>query len=464
MKKSTLVIIIIVVLVVAGFFGFRQIQNAQKAANTAYQTETATRGSLTALVGATGTVRANQTAIMSWQTSGQIGEIFVKVGDTVVKDAPLASLLKSSLSQSVILADADLVTAQQNLKTLKESDVARAQAELALANAQEALKKANDQRSSKDYQRASDLTIDEARTNLELAKLKEKDTRETYDIFDDRPINDPSRLNSYSAWINAQRDLQKAQANLDYLLGAPDTLEVELADANVAVAEANLKDAQQEWERIKDGPAPEDIRAAEARIAAIEATLATTSLRAPFAGTITDASSKIGDQVTPGTQSFRIDDLSAQLVDVQISEVDINRVQVDQPVHLSFDAIQGKTYTGTVVEVGQVGSTVGGVVNFDVVIRLEDADEQVLSGMTAAVNIVVNQLDNVLLVPNRAVRLLDGNRVVYVLRGFVPTPVQIEIGAVSDSNSEVTGGDLKEGDVLVLNPPTAINFTGPVGN
>ena len=388
----------------------------------------------------------------------------LKVGDTVAKDDPLASLLKSSLSPNIILAEADLVTAQQNLKTLKESDVARAQAELALANAQEALKKANDQRSSKDYQRASDLTIDEARTNLELAKLKEKDTRETYDIFDDRPVNDPARLNSYSAWINAQRDLQKAQANLNYLLGGPDTLEVELADANVAVAEANLKDAQQAWERIKDGPAPEDIRAAEARIAAIEATLRTTTLHAPFAGTVTAVNIKVGDQITAGTQSFRVDDLSAQLVDVQISEVDINQVLVEQPVHLSFDAIQDKTYTGTVVEVGRVGNTAGGVVNFNVVIRLNDADEQVLNGMTAAVNIVVNQLENVLLVPNRAVRLVDGNRVVYVLRGAVPTPVQIEIGAISDTTIEVTGGDLSEGDVLVLNPPAVLNFTSPMGN
>ena len=78
MKKSTWIILIIVVVAVAGFFGFRQIQSTQNAATSAYQTEKVTRGSLTALVGATGTVRANQTAIMSWQTSGQVGEIFVK--------------------------------------------------------------------------------------------------------------------------------------------------------------------------------------------------------------------------------------------------------------------------------------------------------------------------------------------------------------------------------------------------
>ena len=75
--------------------------------------------------------------------------------------------------------------------------------------------------------------------------------------------------------------------------------------------------------------------------------------------------------------------------------------------------------------------------------------------MTAAVNIVVSQLKNVLLVPNRAVRLRDGQRVVYVLRGAETEPrmVEIEIGATSDTNSEIISGDVLENDLVVLNPP-----------
>ncbi len=57
-----------------------------------------------------------------------------------------------------------------------------------------------------------------------------------------------------------------------------------------------------------------------------------------------------------------------------------------------------------------------GVVNFMVTVRITDADELVKPGMTAAVNIMVEKLTDVILVPNRAVRLVDGKRVVYVLR------------------------------------------------
>ena len=453
-RRSVITIIIVAVLAVAAYFGYRGWQQAQAAANNTFQTETIQRGNITAMVGGTGTVRANQTAVIAWQTSGQVGEITVKVGDLVRPDQVLAELEKNSLPQSLILAEADLVTAKRALETLQESEIARAQAQLALAQAQDALKKAQDQRASKNYQRASALTIDEARTNLELARLEKNRTEQVYDMFDNLPVDNPQRMNAYSAYLDAQRRLQRAEANLNYLLSLPNELEIEQADANLAVAEANLKEAEREWERLKDGPDPDDIKAAEARIAAIEATLGLVRLEAPFAGTITEINIKPGDQVAPGTIAFRIDDLSRLLVDVQIPEVDINRIQVGQTTRLTFDAIPAREYNGVVVEVGRVGTPVAGLVNFKVTIELQDADESVLPGMTAAVNIVVSEIEDVLVVPNRAVRLRNNQRVVYLLQDGVPTPVQIQIGATSDAYSEVLSGDVKVGDIVVLNPPT----------
>ena len=81
--------------------------------------------------------------------------------------------------------------------------------------------------------------------------------------------------------------------------------------------------------------------------------------------------------------------------------------------------------------------------------------------MTAAVNVVVSQLDDVLIVPNRAVRVKEGERVVYVLRDGAPVPVQVTLGASSDTHSEILAGDLKVGDRIVLNPPTVFDQNGP---
>ena len=95
-----------------------------------------------------------------------------------------------------------------------------------------------------------------------------------------------------------------------------------------------------------------------------------------------------------------------------------------------------------------------GVVSFTVTIELTDADELVKPGMTAAVNVVVEEVKDVILIPNRAVRLVDGNRVVYVLVDDQPVQVKVQLGSSSDLESVVVDGDIKEGDLIILNPPS----------
>jgi HlyD family secretion protein len=146
-----------------------------------------------------------------------------------------------------------------------------------------------------------------------------------------------------------------------------------------------------------------------------------------------------------------VDDLSHLLVDVQVSEVDINRIKVGQAVSMVFDAIPNQEYHGIVKEVAPVGTTEEGVVDFTVTVELTDPRDAVRPGMTAAVNVVVDQLQDVLLVPNRAVRVQEGKRVVYVLKDGSLQPVEITLGASSDTDSQVLDGELKEGDQIVLN-------------
>jgi HlyD family secretion protein len=141
--------------------------------------------------------------------------------------------------------------------------------------------------------------------------------------------------------------------------------------------------------------------------------------------------------------------------------VDINKIQIGQPVSLTFDAILAEEYQGKVVDVSLAGNTVQGVVYFEVTVELDAFDPRVRPGMTVAANIVINELNNVLLVPNRAVRIKDGKRVVYVLRASGIEAVEIELGASSDTDSQVQGGDLRRGDEIILNPPTDFQSQGP---
>lgn len=509
MKKFWIAIVAIALLA-AGWFGYnRFIRPARASTETSYQTVAAGRGDLTATVGATGIVRANQTAVLTWQTTGTVEGVNVAVGDPVNADQVLATLLQTSLPQAVIQAQAELVNAQKALDDLRNSrlqtaqalqavedaeqaledarnpELARARAQEAIAVAQQAVERAeNALRWAQSP--AGQVYIDEAEAQVTLARDRLNKAREKFAPYANKPESDVTRARLQSELAAAQQQYDAAVMRLNSLRGTAGETEVQLREADLATAQAQLWEAQREWDRVKDGPSevsislleaqledarrhyervkdggdPDDIAAAEARVAAAQATLDQARLTAPFEGTATQVLSKPGDQVSPGTAAFRIDDLSHLLLDVQISEVDVNRVSVGQEVALTFDAILGKEYHGEVTQVALVGSTTQGVVDFTVTVELTDPDQAVRPGMTAAVNIVVQQLEDVLLVPNRAVRLRDGKRVVYILQNGVAEPVQITLGASSESMSEVVDGDLKAGDQIVLNPPTIFEGRG----
>jgi HlyD family secretion protein len=330
----------------------------------------------------------------------------------------MAYLAKTSLPQSIILAEADLASAQTALDDLLYSDTARAQSVIALRDAQVVYDKAFNWRRELENDR---ITVREIvykkRFGITIPEIKE-----------------------YKTWAD-EATKTKAQEDLE-------------------LAKGKLDDAQREYDRLTSGNT-EEIAAAQARVDAAQATIGLSRVAAPFGGIVTESYPLPGDQISAGETAFRVDDLSKLLVDVDVSEVDINSVSMGQPVTLTFDAILGNEYHGQVVEVAQTGTSVQGVVNFKVTVELMDADASVKPGMTAAVNITVKELNDVILIPNRAVRLSDGNRVVYLLVDGQSVKTNVRLGSSSDSMSVIVGGDIKEGDVIILNPPA--EFPGPGG-
>jgi HlyD family secretion protein len=454
MKKygRIIIAIIVVVILITTFIWWRS--QSQANVTNQYQTVKAGRGSLMATIGATGIVHTNQMATLTWQTSGSVGDIRVKIGEIVSKNGVLASISSDSLPQNVILAQADLVSAERALDKVKNSKTSQAQAQLNLVTAQKSYDDAKNSslnlvagRDNKDAAANAEAQYTIAKSNLEAAQAN-------YDRLVSLPDDNPSKAQAYSALYNAQQAVQAKLNTWNWYKNQASQQDISEADAKLALAEAQLLDAQREWDRLKDGPDPSDIASAEARVTASRATINAASIISPFAGTVTQIIPMVGDQVSPGSPAFRIDDLSRLLVDVDVSEVDINSVKIGQSVTLTLDAILDVTYNGTVISVAQVGNSSQGAVTFNVTVELTDADAWVKPGMTSAVTIVVTQLENVLLVPNRAVRLINNQRVVYILINGSPQEVKVTLGATSGIESEVVGGDLKEGDMIILNPPS----------
>jgi HlyD family secretion protein len=411
-KYRNVLLGLLIVMIVASAFVFVRRSNANSA--NEFQTAAIKRGDLTASIGSTGTVRAKQSATLIWQAAGTVERVNVQVGDHVSPEDVLALLSKTSLPQSVITAEADLAGAQKDLDQLLNSDTALAQAVIDLENAQEAYEKA-----------------DNYLTYLQTSpKVPQTQTRF---FLQQRRWGWEYRTNTKSF---------KAPAPEEWISDAENDL---------ALKKSQLEDAQREFDRLSNGNT-DDIAAAQARVEAAQATLNLARVISPFAGTVTEAYSLPGDQISAGADAFRIDDLTSLLVDVDVSEVDINSVEIGQPVTLSFDAVLGKEYHGKVVKVARTGTSTQGVVNFKVTVEMIDADEDVKPGMTAAVTITIMELQDVLLVPNRATRFVDGSRVVYLLVDGQPVETKVSLGASSDTMSILVDGDANEGDIIILNP------------
>lgn len=457
----TITIILVVLLLLIAFLGNRA-QKIYQQQIAGLQTVEAEIGTLVATVGATGSVRANQTAILPWKTSGTVEQVYAKVGDEVEQGDVLAELDMISMPQNVILAAADVVAAQKDLDALLDAhnELAIATSANVVTQAEIAVKDASNYLDNI-ANPASKKYVDQAEATMILARDQLEKAQEDWDKGS-KSGNQVTRAYLQNLLSIAQQNYDSAVTRYNTLVNGGSELDIANAQAALEVAKETLIKAQQDHEDVLAGPDPEDLKAAQARVAAAKATLDMSKIIAPFAGTITQAYPMLGDQVNAGSSAYRLDDLSHLLVDVQISEVDINRLQTGQQVNLTFDAVQSKEYSGVLLEVDLAGVEVQGIVNFGVTIELLDADEQVKPGMTTGVNIVVNKLENVLAVPNRSVRVIEGKRYVYILNEQGLQMIEVELGASSDLYSEMLSGDLKPGDMIVLNPP-AVPMTGPPG-
>jgi len=433
------------------------INLSRTAGGTTYQTSAATLGTLTANVGATGTIRAAHSAVLVWNTDGRVETVNASIGTKVRTDQILAALATTSVPNGVLLAKADLVTAQQNLDNLLKSNNTVAVAMQNLADAKQAVKDAQDAHDYLTSPRSSGELVKNMSDDIDKAKSQLKMLEFFYKFFkySHRPDGSNDKDLMVIQLTNAKQNITDLTTRYNWFTSKPSPITVEESMAALNVAKAKQADAQRELDRVKSGNNADDIAAAKAKVAAAQSTFNQVKVIAPFDGTITQALPQAGDRVSSGQTAFRVDDLSQLMVDLEISEVDINTVAVGQLVTVSLDAIPDKIYKGLVSKVNQSAQVGQGGINFTVSIALTDADELVKPGMTAAVTITTKEVANALLVPNRAIRMLDNQRVVYVLKDKQPVPVKIRLGAAANANSQVVGGDLKAGDLIILNPPNA---------
>ena len=446
----SVVAIVAVVLVVANL-------RSQTSTSPTYQTVAVQTGTLTSTVEGTGSVASALSTSLTWKASGQVAQVNAQIGEQVKSDAVLASLVPDAQTQTNL--ETNLVTAQENLAELT-SPSALASAQAAVASAETALYTAQVNKANLNYHDQG--AIANANAALLLAKDKLNTARDAYNN-NFAPDTDPGKATLLQNMYAAQVRYDSALYTYNSLSGHASQATVDTTNAALALAEANLADAKTYLAALNGGEVPEGatgtllLKLKQAKLAvqsaqeSLQSNLDSLQLTAPFDGTITQVDAVPNSLVSPGTSAFRLDDLTNLVVAVQVIEIDINSIKIGQPASITFDAIPNKTYTGIVTEADLAGTVGQNSVNYTVTVKVTTADAQVKPGMSANVSIITNQVTNALLVPSTAI-LTDSNGKPYVtlVQNGVLSQINVTVGATSDTMSQITSDNLKDGDTIVL--------------
>jgi HlyD family secretion protein len=418
-----------------------------------------TSGAITESIDVVGSLEAVPSVTLSWESSGIVSQFDLKVGDVVEKDQILLTLEDSSLASSILQAQTDLLEAQAALENLVVANSDLHTAAQILADADYELRGYKADRNYWNYKGASWDSIEKAREEYYTMEQIVWQKEAAYDTLSHLDADDPERLAAYEDRKAAIEESDKYLHYISNLLGVYYDHAVETDFIEYDQALADVEEARIAYNRYLDQT--EEIAAAKANVQALQNTINKSKIIAPFAGTVTEVSAVSGELASSGKKAVRIDNLDNLMVDIYVSEIDINKVETGQPVTLTFDALANQEYAGFVDSISSAGTDESGVVEFRVSVKLEDADEAVRPGFTSVVSIITSRVEDALLIPTQAILSKNGVSVVMrVNADGSTTAVPVELGVISDVHTQVISGDIAVGDQLAvfISTSTTIEF------
>ncbi len=230
----------------------------------------------------------------------------------------------------------------------------------------------------------SNQAMYDTREALQVMEKKLDEARAAFEPYKYYPSTNDTREDLKEDLDDAQADYNSAVKRLQY-------------ETDLETAKAKLDKALEDFEIWDEGPDPADVAVAEARLvnaqaalAAAQAQLDDLELKAPFAGTVSDVDVRVGEWVTAGQPILLLADLDhLQVETTDLNEIDAARVNVNDLVDLTFDALPGTEVKGTVKSIAPKSSEGSGV-NYTAVIIMDEVPELLRWGMTAFADIIVD--------------------------------------------------------------------------
>ncbi|MCX8117445.1 MAG: efflux RND transporter periplasmic adaptor subunit [Desulfobacterota bacterium] len=342
-RRRKSIFVLAVALIVLGGWGGYQIWG-RKEAGQKFRTMRVERGEIRSVVTATGTINPVTTVLVGSQISGTIKALYADFNSLVREGQVIAQIDPAIFEAQVEQGKASLLNAQANLL--------KAQANLKNAEA-----------------------------NLKKAEV---------------------------AVIDAKRTLDRNRELIEKRVIAQATLEAAETQYETALAQREVARAQLEAARAQVESSKAQVEQARASLKVSETNLRYTTIRSPVNGIVISRNVDVGQTVAASLQAptlFTIaKDLTQMQVDTNVSEADIGRIAKGQRATFTVDAFPDRTFQGRVSEIRNAPQTIQNVVTYNVVIQVENRDLRLKPGMTANVSIEIEHKENILKVPNAALR------------------------------------------------------------
>ena len=366
-------LIALLIVAAAAAVGSRYLPDlSANTAETSYRFARVDRGPIVATVNSTGTINPVTTIIVSSQLSGQVVEILADYNSEVKADQVVARLNSDQIRARLDGARADLEQIRAQ-RLVTEAQIERAGSEIERAKSTEADAKAQ-------IDRAEALLADAERLFQRQTELQSRGFAATAAL-------DTAR---------AQRDAQRAAAAQARaaLSGAIAQQQSLAADRKMAQAQLATVSAQ--------------ILQKEAVVRQIEVDLRNTEIKSPVSGVIIQRNIELGQTVAASLQAptlFLIaDDLRRMEISANVDEADVGSVREGQRATFTVNAFPGRTFEGRVKQVRLGSQTVQNVVIYTAIISVENPGHELKPGMTANLRIETEKRDDVVRVPNAALR------------------------------------------------------------
>ena len=458
-KLRNVIIIVVVVAAIAGGYYIVQQRNAATQASEDSQVVLATveRGSVEAVVVATGSLAPERSESITFSTSGTVASVLIEDGAFVTEGQVLATLDDSTLELNLASARVALSSAEAQLARTIEgaSDDSITAAQASLAAAQATLNAL--------YEGPTDEQIHSAELQIDQAKNSLWAAQAARDAAAGNPLASSSSIDQAEAQVlNAEVGVELAQLQYDQLFTEPNETTIKSAELQVAQARANLSS-------LLSSPSAEEIQIAEASVEQarisvqlLENQLDDLELTAAFDGYVEGWDVNVSDLVTPSVPLATLIDNSAYHINVYIDESEIGQIDAGQNANIEVDSFSGQIIKGIVESIDLVGTSAQGIVTYGVRVNLESTDLALRPQLTSSVYIITSTKDDVLLVSNRALRRDSDGKYVEVLGTTSVDAIYLETGLVGDDYTEIISG-LDEGDEYIVSRPESFTFEGPFG-